>query len=143
MIRIVLIAAFMAAPSLAAAESDLETDVRAMCKRDFPTDFSTQKYCIDQAREGAIEFAEIVNRVGKDNPQASACFNDFYPDMSTATYCLNEHIKAGKKLQNWRADATGDREIAMNGCADDFPIDLSTQAYCVKEQFKAIEALNN
>lgn len=143
MIRSIMIAAIVALPTVTAAESNLDADVRAMCKADFPNDFSTQKYCIDQAKNGATKFAETVGRLGKENPQAAMCYEDFYPDMNTANYCLDRHIEAGEKLVAWRGTATGDRAIVMTGCAGDFPVDLSTQAYCVQQQFKAIDELNN
>lgn len=73
--------------------------IRAKCAKDFPDDFSTQKYCVDKQTE-AVGKLQVRTMSGTDERTIrTKCEKDFPDDFSTRNYCEEQQLKALRLLR--------------------------------------------
>lgn len=82
-------------------------DAKAYCEREWPDDFSTRKFCIDQQHDAIKQinrWAKKYGLIGMGSRQAAAdvilqkCNAEWRPDFDTMAYCIEKQTEAAIEL---------------------------------------------
>ena len=148
--RAITIAAFSLFASVALAEiPTYNADVaKARCERDWASDFTMVKFCLDQDRSA---FAEFITRSEALNDRSNLfhepfvkCQSDWQPDWMMVEFCAGQQVKSWRELQDTIQSLPDDigRRIQF-GCAADWDPDIQMMAFCASQQAESWRALYN
>lgn len=88
-----------AATASAPAAGSATPIIRAKCAKDFPDDFSTQKYCVDTQHKAAAKIQARTMSSTDQRAIRAKCEKDFPDDFSTRDYCEETQLKALRSLR--------------------------------------------
>jgi hypothetical protein len=116
--------------------------IRARAAEDFPTDFSTQKYRIDQEIQA---WQKIKSFKAEDLPPATLqiimdrAAQDFGQDFSTQLYRIKTEVEAWRRLQQFEAPDVPSNVLhtIINNAVKDFPEDFGTCLYRINREVEA------
>jgi hypothetical protein len=126
---------------------DVISEIRARVAKQFPDDFSTQKFVIENETKAYHEFnqfsaagvpGDVISRILKNVTQ------QFPDDFSTRVFVANNQVAAWQELQIFRDAEIPDtifQRIAAKAVRD-FPDDFETRLFVMRDEIGAWKDLN-
>ncbi len=127
---------------------EIHSQIRGRAERDFPNDFSTQRYAINnelQAWQQLERFAPLSIPQDVTSLILEHAAERFHEEFSTRLYFANNEVNAWRELQSLEVPGmpvdTLDN-IVINA-EQQFPHDFSTRLYVIQNQIDAWKKLHN